>query len=110
CWRRWGCCSTSPPAAQRTCAPSMPPAAPRAAPRAGPRARPCGNPRPTSHAPNRHDGAVGAASSKVVIAAGGTAGHVVPALAVAGALRAEGAEVAFIGAGRAEAELVPRAG
>jgi UDP-N-acetylglucosamine--N-acetylmuramyl-(pentapeptide) pyrophosphoryl-undecaprenol N-acetylglucosamine transferase len=35
---------------------------------------------------------------------------VVPALAVAGALRAEGAQVAFIGAGRAEAELVPRAG
>ena len=34
----------------------------------------------------------------------------VPALAVAGALRAEGAEVAFIGAGRAEAELVPQAG
>jgi UDP-N-acetylglucosamine--N-acetylmuramyl-(pentapeptide) pyrophosphoryl-undecaprenol N-acetylglucosamine transferase len=35
---------------------------------------------------------------------------VVPALAVAGALRAEGAEVAFIGAGRAEAQLVPAAG
>jgi UDP-N-acetylglucosamine--N-acetylmuramyl-(pentapeptide) pyrophosphoryl-undecaprenol N-acetylglucosamine transferase len=35
---------------------------------------------------------------------------VVPALAVADALRAEGAEVAFIGAGRAEAELVPAAG
>ena len=34
----------------------------------------------------------------------------VPALAVAGALQAEGAEVAFIGAGRAEAELVPQAG
>jgi UDP-N-acetylglucosamine--N-acetylmuramyl-(pentapeptide) pyrophosphoryl-undecaprenol N-acetylglucosamine transferase len=45
-----------------------------------------------------------------VIAAGGTAGHVVPALAVADALRAEGAEVAFIGGGRAEAELVPAAG
>ena len=45
-----------------------------------------------------------------MIAAGGTAGHVVPALAVAGALRAEGAEVAFIGADRAEAELVPREG
>ena len=41
-----------------------------------------------------------------MIAAGGTAGHVVPALAVAGALRAEGAEVAFIGGARAEAELV----
>jgi len=35
---------------------------------------------------------------------------VVPALAVAGALRAEGAEVAFIGGDRAEAELVPAAG
>jgi UDP-N-acetylglucosamine--N-acetylmuramyl-(pentapeptide) pyrophosphoryl-undecaprenol N-acetylglucosamine transferase len=47
---------------------------------------------------------------KIVIAAGGTAGHVVPALAVADALRAEGAEVAFVGAGRAEAQLVPAAG
>jgi UDP-N-acetylglucosamine--N-acetylmuramyl-(pentapeptide) pyrophosphoryl-undecaprenol N-acetylglucosamine transferase len=47
----------------------------------------------------------------VVIAAGGTAGHVVPALAVADALRAEGAEVSFLGArDRAEAELVPAAG
>jgi UDP-N-acetylglucosamine--N-acetylmuramyl-(pentapeptide) pyrophosphoryl-undecaprenol N-acetylglucosamine transferase len=35
---------------------------------------------------------------------------VVPALAVAAALRADGAEVAFIGAGRAEAKLVPQAG
>lgn len=33
-----------------------------------------------------------------------------PALAVAGALRAEGAEVVFIGGERAEAELVPAAG
>jgi UDP-N-acetylglucosamine--N-acetylmuramyl-(pentapeptide) pyrophosphoryl-undecaprenol N-acetylglucosamine transferase len=47
---------------------------------------------------------------KIVIAAGGTAGHVVPALAVAAALRAEGAQVAFIGGERAEAELVPAAG
>jgi UDP-N-acetylglucosamine--N-acetylmuramyl-(pentapeptide) pyrophosphoryl-undecaprenol N-acetylglucosamine transferase len=45
-----------------------------------------------------------------VIAAGGTAGHVVPAIAVADALRAEGAEVSFVGGERAEAELVPRAG
>jgi len=45
-----------------------------------------------------------------VIAAGGTAGHVVPALAVAEALRGEGAEVAFIGGERAEAQLVPAAG
>ena len=34
----------------------------------------------------------------------------VPALAVADALRAEGASVAFIGGGRAEADLVPAAG
>src|SRR4051794_16540973 len=47
---------------------------------------------------------------RVVIAAGGTAGHVVPALAVADALRAEGAEVVFVGGERAEAELVPAAG
>jgi UDP-N-acetylglucosamine--N-acetylmuramyl-(pentapeptide) pyrophosphoryl-undecaprenol N-acetylglucosamine transferase len=46
-----------------------------------------------------------------VIAAGGTAGHVVPALAVADALRASGAEVTFLGArDRVEAELVPAAG
>jgi UDP-N-acetylglucosamine--N-acetylmuramyl-(pentapeptide) pyrophosphoryl-undecaprenol N-acetylglucosamine transferase len=45
-----------------------------------------------------------------VIAAGGTAGHVAPALAVADALRAEGAEVSFVGGTRAEAQLVPRAG
>src|SRR3954447_18486536 len=47
---------------------------------------------------------------RVVIAAGGTAGHVVPALAVADALRAEGAEVEFVGGERAEATLVPQAG
>jgi UDP-N-acetylglucosamine--N-acetylmuramyl-(pentapeptide) pyrophosphoryl-undecaprenol N-acetylglucosamine transferase len=46
----------------------------------------------------------------VVIAAGGTAGHVVPALAVAGALSASGARVEFFGGERAEAELVPAAG
>ena len=45
-----------------------------------------------------------------MIGAGGTAGHVVPALAVADALRAEGAEVTFIGGDRAELELVPAAG
>ena len=38
----------------------------------------------------------------IVIAAGGTAGHVVPALAVADALRAEGAHVVFVGGERAE--------
>jgi len=47
---------------------------------------------------------------RIAIAAGGTAGHVVPALAVAGALRAEGASVFFVGGERAEAELVPAAG
>jgi UDP-N-acetylglucosamine--N-acetylmuramyl-(pentapeptide) pyrophosphoryl-undecaprenol N-acetylglucosamine transferase len=47
---------------------------------------------------------------RVAIAAGGTAGHVVPALAVADALRASGADVFFLGArGRLEAELVPAA-
>jgi len=45
-----------------------------------------------------------------LIAAGGTAGHVVPALAVADALRTDGARVVFIGGDRGEAELVPRAG
>ena len=47
---------------------------------------------------------------RIVIGAGGTAGHVVPALAVADALRAEGAEVVFVGGDRAERELVPAAG
>jgi UDP-N-acetylglucosamine--N-acetylmuramyl-(pentapeptide) pyrophosphoryl-undecaprenol N-acetylglucosamine transferase len=47
---------------------------------------------------------------RIVIAAGGTAGHVVPAIAVADALRAEGADVSFVGGQRAEAELVPAAG
>src|SRR3954451_17998555 len=49
--------------------------------------------------------------ARVVIAAGGTAGHVVPAIAVADALQAEGAEVSFLGTReRAEADLVPEAG
>jgi UDP-N-acetylglucosamine--N-acetylmuramyl-(pentapeptide) pyrophosphoryl-undecaprenol N-acetylglucosamine transferase len=46
----------------------------------------------------------------IVIAAGGTAGHVVPALAVADALRADGARVVFVGGERAEREMVPAAG
>src|ERR1700750_182468 len=46
----------------------------------------------------------------IVIAAGGTAGHVVPARAVADALRAEGAHVVFVGGERAEKTLVPEAG
>jgi UDP-N-acetylglucosamine--N-acetylmuramyl-(pentapeptide) pyrophosphoryl-undecaprenol N-acetylglucosamine transferase len=47
----------------------------------------------------------------VVVAAGGTAGHVVPAMAVADELRASGAEISFLGTReRIEAELVPAAG
>jgi UDP-N-acetylglucosamine--N-acetylmuramyl-(pentapeptide) pyrophosphoryl-undecaprenol N-acetylglucosamine transferase len=46
-----------------------------------------------------------------VIAAGGTAGHVVPALAVADALRDSGAEVYFLGTSEGpEGRLVPAAG
>jgi UDP-N-acetylglucosamine--N-acetylmuramyl-(pentapeptide) pyrophosphoryl-undecaprenol N-acetylglucosamine transferase len=45
-----------------------------------------------------------------LIGAGGTAGHVIPALAVADALRAQGAEVVFAGGERAERTLVPEAG
>ena len=48
---------------------------------------------------------------RVVVAAGGTAGHVVPAMAVADELRASGAEVSFLGTReRIEADLVPAAG
>lgn len=47
---------------------------------------------------------------RVLIAAGGTAGHVVPALAVANELRRSGAEVAFAGGDRVEARMVPAAG
>src|SRR3954468_12005907 len=57
--------------------------------------------------PSRRPGVV---SPRIVIAAGGTAGHVVPAIAVADALRADGATVTFVGGERAEAELVPQAG
>ena len=46
----------------------------------------------------------------VLIGAGGTAGHVVPAIAVADALRERGARVVFVGGERAERELVPAAG
>src|ERR1700760_4376023 len=48
---------------------------------------------------------------RVVVAAGGTAGHVVPAMAVAAELRKSGAEVSFLGTrDKMEAELVPAAG
>src|SRR3954466_2275960 len=52
----------------------------------------------------------GARAPRIAIAAGGTAGHVVPALAIADALRQRGADVLFLGGERAEAELVPAAG
>src|SRR5918995_4173028 len=48
---------------------------------------------------------------RCLIAAGGTAGHVLPALAVADALVARGAAVTFAGSpDRVEARLVPEAG
>src|ERR1700760_3581656 len=56
------------------------------------------------------DADVERAAPLVMIGAGGTAGHVVPALAVADALRAQGAQVAFVGGERAEQELLPAAG
>jgi UDP-N-acetylglucosamine--N-acetylmuramyl-(pentapeptide) pyrophosphoryl-undecaprenol N-acetylglucosamine transferase len=49
-------------------------------------------------------------AARVAIAAGGTAGHVAPALAVAQRLRERGTAVSFIGGARAEAEMVPAAG
>jgi UDP-N-acetylglucosamine--N-acetylmuramyl-(pentapeptide) pyrophosphoryl-undecaprenol N-acetylglucosamine transferase len=50
-------------------------------------------------------------TQRVLVAAGGTAGHVMPALAVAEELVRAGAEVTFAGTpGRAEAALVPAAG
>ena len=57
-----------------------------------------------------YDAGAQLAAPLVVVGAGGTAGHVVPALAVADALRAEGARVVFVGGERAERELVPEAG
>lgn len=57
------------------------------------------------------EGAAAASKPAVVIAAGGTAGHVVPALAVADALSEAGARVSFVGTReRAEARLVPERG
>src|SRR4051794_36868107 len=65
---------------------------------------------PTRWPPSRAPRARVSEPPRIVIAAGGTAGHVVPAIAVADALRAEGAQVSFVGGERAEAELVPAAG
>jgi len=60
-------------------------------------------PPPAANAPARNP--------RVLIAAGGTAGHVVPSLAVAAELTARGADVVFAGtAERIEARLVPPAG
>ncbi len=49
---------------------------------------------------------------RVMIAGGGTGGHVIPALAIAGALKsAYAAEVCFVGTARGmETRLVPQAG
>jgi len=88
CWPRSGCCSTS-PGQSGEIAPGS---------RRQPRDKPAGK------------GRLPVSGPRIVIGAGGTAGHVVPALAVADALRAEGAEVHFVGGERAEASQVPEAG
>ncbi len=70
-----------------------------------------GPPTTTTYArANRHDGTLMASAPRIVIAAGGTAGHVVPALAVADALRAEGAQSSSSAPIARRRELVPVAG
>ena len=50
-------------------------------------------------------------SLRVVLAGGGTGGHVIPAISLATALRERGATVSFVGTrGRLEERLVPKAG
>jgi UDP-N-acetylglucosamine--N-acetylmuramyl-(pentapeptide) pyrophosphoryl-undecaprenol N-acetylglucosamine transferase len=60
----------------------------------------------------RAQGPEGSGALRVMIAGGGTGGHVVPALAIGRALRDEyGAEVRFVGTARGiETKLVPEAG
>src|SRR5690242_7008483 len=52
-------------------------------------------------------------NKKIIIASGGTGGHIFPAIAIAGALKkqAPGIELLFVGAqGKMEMEKVPQAG
>ena len=61
---------------------------------------------------NREEGIESQRQLRVLIAGGGTGGHVIPALAIARELRdAHGAEVRFVGTARGlETRLVPEAG
>jgi UDP-N-acetylglucosamine--N-acetylmuramyl-(pentapeptide) pyrophosphoryl-undecaprenol N-acetylglucosamine transferase len=55
----------------------------------------------------------GAGSAKIIMAGGGTGGHIFPAIAIANAIKklAPGSEVLFVGAkGKMEMEKVPSAG
>ncbi len=66
---------------------------------------------PLAEAPTTHPVAVASTvGPRVVIGVGGTAGHVIPAIAVADVLRDHGAQVVFAGGDRFERELVPEAG
>ena len=84
-------------------------ARPRAPARPHAGAAPAG---PRAHAPGRRRRTLTFCSmTAIVIAAGGTAGHVMPALAVAEELTQRGATVSFAGTpGRVEATNVPAAG
>ncbi len=81
---------------------------------AGPAERPVTD-APTADAPPGASASTASAAKRagrptVVIGVGGTAGHVVPAIAVADVLRDHGATVVFAGGDRFERELVPEAG